>query len=118
MPWFRSPVAWGAGLVALFALLRGLRGLLGPDDRPLALGVAITVVLVAALVPPVLGRDRGRVTPPEQGARKAVQFFGAAGVLLLVVLLGGGVMVAGGLGLVVAALVPLVRPTSRGRVGG
>ena len=46
MPWIRSRVAWGAGLLALFALLRALRRLVDPADRPLALVVAVAVVVL------------------------------------------------------------------------
>lgn len=106
-------MAWGAGVVALWALLRGLRGLLGPDDRPLALGVAVCVIVLAAVLPAARGRDRLRAE--QLGARKAVQFFGAAGALLLAVYLGAGVVVAAALGAVAAALVPLAWPPPRGR---
>lgn len=110
MPWIRSRVAWGAGALALFALLRALRRLVPADERPLALLVAIVVVVVVAALPSALGRARGRVPSEQAGARKAVQFFGAAGVTMLVVYLGTGVVVAAALGVGAAALVPLVWP--------
>lgn len=115
MPWIRSRVAWGAGLVALFALLRGLRRLVEADDRPLALAVAVALVLLVAVVPPALGDARDRVTPDQAGGRKGVQFFGAAGVTLLAVFLGSGVVVGAVLGFGAAVLVPLLWPAPQDR---
>lgn len=103
-------MAWGAGLFALFALLRAMRGLVGTDDRPLALAVGVGVIVVAALVPPVLGRAGARVPSGQLGARKAVQFFGAAGVSILAVYLGLGLVAAAVLGVGAVLLVPLVWP--------
>ena len=103
-------MAWGAGLVALFALMRALRGLVGAEDRPLALVVGVGVIVVAALVPPALGRAGTRVPSGQRGARKAVQFFGAAAVSILAVYLGLGLVVAAVLGAGAAVLVPLVWP--------
>ncbi|WP_131104257.1 hypothetical protein [Ornithinimicrobium sufpigmenti] len=110
MPWMRSRVAWGAGLLALFALLRALRRLVPADDRPLALAAAVAVVVVVALVPPVLGRAGRRVPSEQLGVRKAVQFFGAAGVSILAVYLGVGVLVGAVLGVAAAVAVPLLWP--------
>ncbi|QFG68274.1 hypothetical protein [Ornithinimicrobium pratense] len=110
MPWIRSRVAWGAGLLALFALLRALRRLVEADDRPLALVVAVGVIVVAGLVPPALGSAAARVASEQLAARKAVQFFGAAGVSILAVYLGLGVVVAAVLGIGAAVLVPLIWP--------
>ncbi|WP_299518856.1 hypothetical protein [uncultured Serinicoccus sp.] len=109
MHWTRSSVAWVAALVALFALLRALRRLLEPEDRPLALVVAVVVVAAAALMPPA----RGHVTAEQAGWRTALQVFLAAAVTALGALAGLGVVVAGGLGIAAAAVVPLAWPAPR-----
>ena len=107
----RSRVAWVASLVALFALLRALRRLVEVEDRPLALGVAVCVVIVAALLPPA----RGRVTAEQAGWRTALQVGLAAAVTAAAALAGAGVVAAGALGIVAAALVPLAWPAPRQR---
>jgi hypothetical protein len=103
-----STVAWGAALVSLFVLLRGLRRLVEADDRPVALVVAVVVVVAAGLVPSTLGR--GPAEPEQAGWRKTAQFFGASATTALAVLLGADVVLAGVIGVAAAAVVPLVWP--------
>ncbi|MGC5585402.1 hypothetical protein ACQE98_12845 [Ornithinimicrobium sp. W1679] len=105
MAWTYSKVAWVAALISLFALLRGLRGLVEVDDRPVALVVAVVVVAVTGLVPSTLGR--GQVLPEQAGWRKTLQFFGASAATVLAVLLGVDVVLAGVVGVAAAAVVPL-----------
>lgn len=107
----RPSGAWLAGLVALFALLRGLRRMHDPAEGPLVLGLALAVVVVTGLLPAASGRDR--LPAAQLAVRKAVQFFAAAGVLLLAVYLGAGIVPAALLGLGAAALVPLLSPSAR-----
>ncbi|WP_143553784.1 hypothetical protein [Serinicoccus sp. CNJ-927] len=111
MTWMRSRMGWFAAVISLWALLRALRRLVEPDDRPVALAVAVVVILVAALIPPA--RGSGRVTAEQAGWRKVVQLFLAAGVTALAALVGAGVLVAGVLGVVTAAVVPLAWPAPR-----
>lgn len=103
MTWTRSRVAWVAALIALFALLRALRRLVEVDERPVALVVAVLVVVTVALVPTRLGR--GRVPTEQAGWRKALQFLAAGAVTALTTLLGGGVILAGAFGVLAAATV-------------
>ena len=105
MTWMRSRVAWVAAVVSLFGLLRALRRLVEPDERPVALLVAVSVVAAAALMPSRLGRSRG---PAEKAAwRKALQFFAACACTALTALLGAHVVLAGALGVAAAAVVPV-----------
>ena len=76
--------------------------------RPVALVVAVVVVVAAGLVPATRGRGRG--TAEQAGWRKTAQFFGASAVTALAVLLGVGVVLAGVVGVAAAAVVPLVWP--------
>lgn len=113
MTWIRSRAAWMAGLLALFGLLRALRRMADADQGQLALGVAVAVVVAAALLPVSL-----RPADTDQvGARKAAQFLAAGMVTALAVLLGAGLLVAGGLGVLAALLVALVWPTRTAAAG-
>lgn len=109
MTWISSRLAWGAVLIALFGLMRGLRGLVDPDDRPTAL-VAAGVVLVGATLLPTRFGGRTDPAPDQAGTRKAAQVFGAAGVTLLATFLGVAVVVAAVLGVVAAAAVAVLWP--------
>ncbi|KUG53360.1 hypothetical protein AVL62_00720 [Serinicoccus chungangensis] len=111
MLWTRSSPAWVAALVALFALLRALRRLVEPEDRPVALVVAVVVVAAATLIPPA--RGPGRVSVEQAGWRTVLQVFLAAAVTALAALAGLDVVVAGALGIAAAAAVPLAWPAPR-----
>lgn len=108
MTWTRSRVAWVAALVSLFALLRALRRFVEVDERPVAVVVAVFVVATVALVPTSLGR--GQVSGEQAGWRKVLQFLAAGAVTALATLLGGGVILAGALGVLAAATVPVAWP--------
>lgn len=111
MTWTRSRVAWVAALISLFALLRALRRLVEVDERPVALVVAFFVVITVALVPTSLGR--GEVPAEQAGWRKALQFLAAGAGTALATLAGGGVMLAGAVGVVAAATVPVAWPAPK-----
>ena len=108
MTWISSRVAWIVALVTLFALLRALRQLVDADERPVALLVAVVVVLVAAAVPVTLGR--GRPTVEEAGRRKAGQLLTAGIGTAAGTYLGTGLVVAAVLGIVAAVLVAALWP--------
>lgn len=106
--WLTSRMAWLAGLLALFGLLRSWRRIVPADDRPEALLPALAVVLVAALVPVSFrGESLGS---GAAGVRKAVQFFGAAMTAGVTALLGADAVLAAVAGMAVALVVPLLWP--------
>lgn len=108
MVWISSRVAWIAAALTIFALLRALRRLVDAHERPVALLVAVVVVLVAAAVPETLGR--GRPTVEQAGRRKAGQLLAAGIGTAVGTYLGAGLVVAAVLGVVAAVLVAALWP--------